>query len=145
MTMPTPTQAELVRTTFALVEPDAEAVSVRFYARLFELEPELRRLFPADMAAQRRSLMQMLGVAVRGLDRLDQLVPAVQEMGARHATYGVEDGHYAIVGRALLDTLEAGLGDAFTAEVRDAWTVVYQVLAGTMQHGADTAARPVGV
>jgi hemoglobin-like flavoprotein len=58
--------------------------------------------------------MQMLAAAVKGLDRLDQLVPVVQALGRRHATYGVVDAHYDTVGVALLSTLEQGLGDAFT-------------------------------
>ena len=50
--------------------------------------------------------------------------------------YGVRDEHYAIVGQALLDTLAIGLGSAFTAEVRAAWTETYLVLAGVMQRAA---------
>jgi hypothetical protein len=37
---------------------------------------------------------------------------------------------------ALLATLEQGLGSIFTAEVKEAWTVAYTVLASTMQQGA---------
>ena len=40
------------------------------------------------------------------------------------------------VGAALLDTLEKGLGEKFTAEVKEAWTVVYGIVADTMKAGA---------
>ena len=50
--------------------------------------------------------MQMIEFAVNGLDNLEQLVPTVRELGARHAAYGVEDSHYETVGAALLWTLE---------------------------------------
>jgi hemoglobin-like flavoprotein len=92
------------------------------------------------MDEQGRKLMQMLTVAVRGLDRLDELVPAVRALGERHVRYGVRDEHYATVGSALLWTLELGLDEAFTPEVREAWAAVYTVLADTMKQGAAEAA-----
>ena len=136
----TPTQIELIRTSWAAVEPIADVAATLFYERLFEMDPAVRRLFrKTDMAAQRKNLMQTLTVVVKGIDRLDQLVPAVQALGRRHAGYGVRPEHYDTVGAALLWTLEQGLGDAFTPQVRDAWIAVYGVLAHTMQAGAAEA------
>ena len=126
-------QKRLVRTSFAQVWPMADTAASLFYARLFELDPSLRVLFRGDMAAQGRALMGTLRTVVGGLDRLDQLLPAVQDLGRRHAGYGVRASHYATVGQALLDTLEKGLGPAFTAEVRDAWAAAYSLLARVMQ------------
>jgi hemoglobin-like flavoprotein len=77
---------------------------------------------------------------VRGLDRLDELVPAVRDLGTRHAAYGVKDGHYETVGAALLWTLERGLGPEFTPEVEEAWVAVYRLLAATMKDAARAAA-----
>ena len=111
----------------------AEAAEALFYARLFELDPALRPLFTTDIQEQGRKLMQMIAVAVRGLDNLDTLVPAVRALGKRHAGYGVQDQHYETVAAALLWTLERGLGEQFTLEVRDAWATVYGLLAATMQ------------
>jgi hemoglobin-like flavoprotein len=136
----TSAQKLLVQTTFAKVTPIADAAASLFYGRLFEIDPTLRPLFKGDMVEQGRKLMQMIGVAVNGLDRLDQLVPAVQQLGVRHATYGVKDEDYATVATALLWTLEQGLGADFTPEVKDAWTAAYTVLAGTMQEAAAAAA-----
>ena len=126
-------QKRLVQASFAQVWPIAETAAELFYARLFELDPSLRVLFRGDMAAQGRALMGMLRVVVKGLDRLDQLIPAVEDLGRWHARYGVRDAHYAVVGQALLDTLERGLGPAFTDEVREAWAAAYWLLAGVMQ------------
>jgi hemoglobin-like flavoprotein len=84
--------------------------------------------------------MQMIGVAVNGLDTLEQLVPAVKELGRRHAGYGVTDAHYDTVAGALLWTLAKGLGSAFTPDVKAAWTTVYTVLATTMKAGAEARA-----
>jgi hemoglobin-like flavoprotein len=78
----------------------------------------------------------MISVAVNSLARLDSVVPAVQALGRRHAGYGVEDRHYAIVESALIWTLGQGLGDAFTKEVEDAWRTAYGVLASTMKQAS---------
>ena len=134
--MVTNTQKVLVQESFAAVMPIADDAAALFYRRLFELDPSLERMFKGDMTEQRRKLVQMLTAAVKGLDRLDQLVPVVEELGRRHVGYGVADAHYDTVGAALLWTLEKGLGNAFTPEVRDAWIAVYGLLAGTMKNAA---------
>ena len=134
--MLTLTQIELVQSTFAIIAPIADDAAALFYQRLFELDPSLRPMFPEDMTGQRKKLLQMLTAAVKGLDRLDQLVPVVQDLGRRHVAYGVTDAHYDTVGAALLWTLEMGLGKGFTPETREAWTAVYTLLATTMRDAA---------
>jgi hemoglobin-like flavoprotein len=138
-------QKQLVQETFTLVAPIADTAASLFYGRLFELDPSLSRMFRGDMAEQGRKLMTMIGLAVKGLDRLEVLVPAVEALGARHAGYGVRDEHYGTVASALLWTLKTGLGDAFTLEVEEAWTAVYVLLAETMQQGANKAERAAAV
>ena len=129
----TPTEVGLIKASWATVEPIADTAAELFYGRLFELDPALQRLFRrTDMAAQRKVLMQTLAVVVKSLDRLDQIVPAVQALGRRHGGYGVRAEHYDTVGAALLWTLEQGLGGGFTPAVRDAWTQAYGTLASVM-------------
>lgn len=67
------------------------------------------------------------------------LVPKVEELGRRHAGYGVTDAHYDSVGAALLWTLEQGLGHAWTPEMASAWTEVYRLLSGIMRNAAARA------
>ena len=127
----------LVQDSWSKVAPIADTAAQLFYGRLFELDPSLQPMFAhSDMAEQRKKLMQMLTVAVRGLSRLDEIVPAVQALGRRHVGYGVTDSHYATVGAALIWTLEQGLGDAFTPELRQAWVTTYTILADTMKDAA---------
>jgi hemoglobin-like flavoprotein len=140
--MLTVVQKSLVQGSFASIATIADDAAVLFYTRLFELDPALRPMFRGDMAEQRKKLMQMITAAVKGLDRLEQLVPVVQDLGRRHAGYGVADSHYDTVGAALLWTLEAGLGRAFTPEVKEAWTAVYGLLATTMKDAAREALVP---
>lgn len=128
---------QLVQESWARVEPIADAAATLFYNRLFVMDPALRPLFPAtDLREQKKKLMQTLTIAVRSLDRLDQLVPALEALGRRHAGYGVRDAHYDTVGKALLWTLEQGLGAAFTPAVRDAWAETYGLVASVMQRAA---------
>ncbi|HSE24404.1 MAG TPA: globin family protein [Pyrinomonadaceae bacterium] len=134
-------QIKLVQDSFRQVAPIAETAAQLFYARLFELDPDLELLFKGNLSEQGRKLMQMLGLAVNSLDRMEQLLPAVQSLGTRHVSYGVRDKDYDTVGQALLWTLQKGLGEAFTPDVEAAWSEVYATLASAMQSGTEA---PVG-
>jgi hemoglobin-like flavoprotein len=137
--MVTHRQKALVQGSFAAVLPKADEFTAMFYSRLFELDPTLRSMFKTDMKPQRQKLAQMLTAAVKGLDRPEQLIPVVRDLGRRHATYGVVDAHYDTVGAALVWTLGQQFGDAFTPEVKEAWTTVYTLLATTMKDAAREA------
>jgi hemoglobin-like flavoprotein len=126
----------LVRNSWAKVIPISDKAAELFYNRLFELDPSLRALFTSDMTEQSRKLMGMITVAVNGLDRLDEIIPAVRALGKRHSGYGVTDDHYDTVATALLWTLERGLGDAFTDDTRNAWIKTYTLLSTTMKEAA---------
>jgi hemoglobin-like flavoprotein len=136
----TPYQIELVQITWSKVVPIKEKAAELFYGKLFETDPALKPLFKGDIQEQGKKLMNMINVAVNGLSKLDTIVPAVQQLGKRHAGYGVKDSDYATVAGALLWTLEQGLGPAFTSEVKQAWVEAYTVLATTMQQAAKSAA-----
>lgn len=130
----------LVQDSFARVAPISNQAAGMFYARLFTLNPSLRALFHGDMNAQRQKLMDTLAYAVRSLDAPEALLPAVRELGQRHAGYGVRPEDYQTVGAALLWTLEQGLGDGFTPEVKAAWASAYGLLSGAMLEGAALSA-----
>jgi hemoglobin-like flavoprotein len=136
-----PEQIRHIQTSWAAVLPIAGAASDLFYDRLFELDPSLRRLFPADLTAQKQKLMEMLDHVVKGIEDLPALLPAVRQLGARHRGYGVKAQHYDTVGSALLWTLQKGLGELFTAQVEDAWKTAYGAIAQTMQEGPALHAR----
>jgi hemoglobin-like flavoprotein len=134
--MLTSTEIALVRASFARVARIQETAADLFYDRLFAIAPKLRELFPADLQQQKRKLMQTISTAVGGLDDLDKLVPVLKALGARHAGYGATAADYAVVGEALLWTLEQGLGEEFQPGLRAVWAKAYDVIATTMQAGA---------
>src|SRR5262245_48752938 len=122
-----PEQKRLVENSWKQVAPIADAAAKIFYLRLFEIDPSARKLFRAtDMVAQRKKLLQTLSFAISGLGDLDALASKVEDLGRRHAGYGVTDAHYESVGAALLWTLEQGLGQAWTPAVAAAWTELYR-------------------
>ena len=132
----TPKQIDLVQESFRKVLPIAEIAADMFYARLFELDPSLRKLFKGDMKRQGGMLMSMIASAVRGLKDPNALIPVLTALGRRHVGYGVMDAHYTTVAEALLWTLEKGLGEDFTQETRKAWAAAYMLMATVMQQGA---------
>lgn len=125
-------QITLVRTSFAQIAPNAEAVGLSFYDHLFTLNPGVRRLFHEEIAAQSRKLMTMLGAIVAVLDQPVKLEAMVRGLGERHVRYGVADSHYDDVGAALIQTLRDGLGEAFDEDMESAWATAYALLAERM-------------
>jgi hemoglobin-like flavoprotein len=139
-------QIRLVQDSFKSVALIGDQAAALFYGRLFELDPQLRKLFKTDTKEQGRKLMTMIGIAVRGLDNISALVPVVENLGRRHVGYGVKPGHFDTVGAALLWTLKQGLGPAFTLEVESAWAETYTLLANTMKKAATArAGEPVSI
>ena len=128
----TPDQVKLVQQSFAKVAPISETAAVLFYDRLFEIAPQVKAMFPADMTEQRRKLMGMLAAVVNGLGDLNSILPAASALAKRHVSYGAKAEHYPVVGAALLWTLEKGLGDGWTPEIAEAWTAAYGTLSGFM-------------
>jgi hemoglobin-like flavoprotein len=146
--MITDSEKQEVRRTWKLVIPIASTAADLFYKRLFELRPDYAELFTGDMAGQKRKLLQMLAFIVKSLDWPDSawkdtvsaeedLVFVVLALGRRHKDlYRIPEESYAVVGEALLWTLDYGLGKAFDDSAREAWRHVYQLVSMTMRMGA---------
>lgn len=128
----TPEQINLVQSSFSKVAPVADAAAKIFYARLFEIAPHVKPLFRTELTEQGKKLMTTLAVVVNGLKNPEAIIPAAQQLAVRHIDYGVRAEDYAPVGEALIYTLEKGLGDAFTEDVRDAWLATYAIVSNVM-------------
>jgi hemoglobin-like flavoprotein len=135
-----PEKKALIRATWQRVAPISDAAAQSFYDRLFEFDPRLRALFEGvDLDIQRRKLVQALAMVVGSLDRIDTLIPIIEDLGRRHATYGVADAHYESVGVILISTLQQCLGDAWTEKVKAAWVEAYTLVSSVMRAGAAKA------
>lgn len=126
----------LVQASWAKVKSIGSDAATPLYQNLFVNNPELRPLFKGDLREQGLRLIQMLDFAIGKLTELDTLAPVLQKLGQRHGGYGVQPAHYDMVGVALLQTLEQGLGRDFTSETRAAWSRVYGLVAKTMLAGS---------
>ena len=86
-----------------------------------------------------KGVVGMLDLAVNMLGPdLEPVTEALEDLGARHVQYGVIPAHYPIVGEALLKTLGAALGDAWTPTVEQGWTGIFGFVSSAMQRGAES-------
>jgi hemoglobin-like flavoprotein len=105
-----------------------------FYSKLFIDEPPLKHLFKHPIDAQSKKFVDMLSFIISRLDRLEELTEDIRQLAIRHVKYGVKAIDYDAVGNALLWTVQKGLGRDWNEEIKEAWAVCYQTLAGTMKN-----------
>lgn len=129
-------EINLIQKNFKQIADHEENFATHFYNQLFALKPTLQLLFPSDLTEQKKKLMMTLRTAIKTLNQPEKLLPVLEEIGRRHALYGVRDEHYETVGAALVQTLNFALGEEFTEESENAWTEMYGFVAATMKRGA---------
>jgi hemoglobin-like flavoprotein len=135
-------EVETLEESFDLVAPQGEELIKRFYERLFEVAPAVQPLFAkVDMEHQRQALLNMLLVLRESLHDLEDVVPDLEALGARHTEYGAQPEHYPVVGTVLLETMAEIGGDAWKPEYTAAWQEAYGLIQEVMLSGAAAAAR----
>ena len=126
-------QINLVKKSWRLLRNvPPEMVADAFYSKLFLDHPELRSMFPKQMDDQYKKLIDMLSSMVARLENMEGLRQGITDMAKRHVGYGVQPKHYAMVGAALLWTLEKGLGNDWDEETAAAWGTCYGIIADSM-------------
>jgi hemoglobin-like flavoprotein len=111
---------------------DAGLIGDVFYSKLFFENPKLRQMFPASMEHQYKKMIVMLSVIISKLDKLNEITGDIKVMALKHERYGVKPQHYRLVGKALLWTIERGLGNDWNDKVKEAWLACYTKIAETM-------------
>ncbi len=134
-----PAEINLVQTSFRRILPVADKTAALFFARLFEIDPELRQQVTGDIAAQGRKLMQSLALAVNGLSHPATLTPVVRRAGMRRPDALLGNGRLEAIGAALLWALEKSAGQPFSIETHNAWMRAYWFLAEALRAGAREA------
>ncbi|HMK24755.1 MAG TPA: globin domain-containing protein [Chitinophagaceae bacterium] len=131
-------QIALVKSTWSTVAAmDPVTVGELFYSRLFDIAPQLRPMFHSPRPEQSKKLMAMINYVISKLDKLEDILHEVAKLAQRHVNYGVEPGHYILVGGALLWTLEKGLAENWNEEIKEAWTDCYGVLSSAMINASE--------
>lgn len=125
-------QRRLVRESFESAKEYETSILVLFYGRLFEIAPETRALFKIDIREQAKKLMDTLGIVIDAVDRFEEMLPYLAELGRKHATYGVQPYHYEKLRTAMLWALGQALGREFDAETRGAWDNLLAAISAPM-------------
>ena len=112
-----------------------------FYTKLFFDAPGLKPLFTQSIDSQSEKLVGMLNIIVARLEYIDLLKKDVQALALRHKAYGVRPAHYALVGNALLWTLEKAFGIEWNEPLAKAWLKCYTSLATIMMLAAEEEIR----
>jgi hemoglobin-like flavoprotein len=128
----TTTDIALVQDSFRRVIPIADEVASLFYARIFELDPNLRNRFSGNMAEQGRKLVGLIALAVANLEQPAAIVAAFHNLGPANLRNAAKANHCSNVETALLWTLEKRLGPEFTPQVRDAWNAAFAFVCHTV-------------
>lgn len=126
----------LIRESFEVVEPQIDDVAKFFYGMLFSLSPATRELFAVNMEVQRSRLLRALVHVIQMVDKPDELLPFLHQLGRDHRKFGVVADHYEAVGTALLASIKKHAGDAWTDTVERAWAEAYTVMASAMTEAA---------
>lgn len=133
-------EVETLEESFDLVAPQSDELIKRFYERLFEVAPGVKPLFAdVDMERQRQALLNMLLVLRESLHDLDDVVPDLEALGARHVGYGAQPEHYPVVGEVLIESMAEIAGPAWKAEYTAAWQEAYGVVQSVVLAGAAAA------
>jgi hemoglobin-like flavoprotein len=143
--MLTAKQVLLLKTSFRAM--NASVYSDHFYKRLFELHPQLRALFPTDMAEQKAKLMSVFELIVYSFEEKklneftlqDSLLVPLRNLGRKHEEKGVIQAHYPIANELMLETLQYALGKEYSEEIRQAWKLALaQITAAMLNNSVKT-------
>lgn len=134
----------LVQASLGRLRNRSDELFSNVYEQLFARRPELRALFPAEMAQQRAKLASALQLVIENLRCPEHIVTLLEELGNRHVAYGATSEHLSVLGDALLTSLEVFDPMPWDDDTREAWRAAYAAVASAMQRGlrSGTLTRP---
>lgn len=138
-----PLNAELIRESLGVVVEREEAITPRFYERLFARYPQVRPLFGKNAPdAQAKMLQEAIVAVVDHLEEPEWLAETLGNMGMEHVDYGVTAEMYPWVAECLLDTLADIAAEEWSDDYRLAWEEALGAIAGLMLAGAAEREAP---
>lgn len=106
-----------------------------FYALLFERGPELRSLFPADLAdltALRCKLRASLALLFSPVTDPGTVAAELARLARLHDARGIRAEHYALAAECLVESLATFDAAAWTSELEHEWTQALHALGFTL-------------
>src|SRR5258708_22654124 len=97
------TLARLLKESWSLVEDRADHLANHFYARLFLIDPNLRDMFPVQMAVQRSRLLGALVEPVQTVPNPSQVVPCFLSLALAQPTIRLLPGQFEAGRSAPID------------------------------------------
>ncbi|RXJ73373.1 NO-inducible flavohemoprotein [Veronia nyctiphanis] len=128
--MLTPKTIEIVKSTAPILAQTGPSLTEYFYERLFAHYPELQNIFNMSNQtnnAQREALFNAVYGYAANIDNIEALLPVVEKIANKHASFNITPEMYDIVGETLLATIDELLSPG--QEVLDAWAEAYGFLA----------------
>lgn len=122
--------------SFDIIAPKIPEIVDRMYSRLFELAPRVVPIFAGRDASKQ---LRTVHVLRDSFDDLSALTPELEALGERHATWGVQQHDYAIMGTILLEAMAASVDPHWRSEYTTAWAALFQTVEDIMLRGAERA------
>jgi nitric oxide dioxygenase len=127
-------QKKLVKSTASIMKEHGKDITTKFYNTLFTEHPEFRNFFNQTnqkTGKQPMALAQTVYYFAEHLDNLEVMTPQMARISSKHRAILVKPEHYPIVGKYLIQSIKAYLGDKATPELMAAWQALYDLIAST--------------
>lgn len=129
--------SEKLQTFFSRIEDEQHSFTGRFYARLFELNPNIEQLFKSvGMEMQGKMVIQALGIGIKNHENEEDFAAVFRSLGRRHGLYGVKPEFYTSIGQAFINTCKASFGSEFDNELESDFQNLFSKIATQMLEGA---------
>lgn len=122
----------VIKSTIPLLEAHGLEITSVFYTKLFEKNPELKHIFNSSNqrdASQSRALSDAVLAYAKNIDNVELLLPAVKRIANKHASIGIQDHHYPLVGASLVEAIQEVLALDSDHPALSAWAEAYGLLA----------------
>lgn len=133
--MLTQAQEQIIDATAPVVAEHLDAITQRFYPLMFTRYPEVASLFNQahqQDGGQPRALAGAILAYVQLRQTPETAWATLEIVVNKHVSLDIQPDQYPIVGECLMAAIGEVLGDAVTPEVADAWTALYNELAGLL-------------
>lgn len=128
----------LIVATLPLVGSRLGAITPNFYNRMLTARPELLNgLFSRanqNNGVQQKALAGSIAVFASALIANPDVVPEtmLSRIAHKHTALGITEDQYQIVYKYLFEAIAEELADVITAEIAEAWTEVYWLMADAL-------------
>jgi hemoglobin-like flavoprotein len=131
----TPEAIDQIRTSHAEVAARPRQLASRFYDELFTAAPNLRPLFPGDLASLQGHFEAALALVIRNLDEMRALRESLRDLGAHHVHWGARPEDYVAAREALIAAVR-GLAPAWNVALEQHWRTAITAIIVPMLEGA---------